>query len=99
MPTNPDVNYRTSGNTNGNTPLRFAVRSGNLAEVKILLKKGADVNAKDETYFMTPLHCAAASGHKEIVELLIEKGAEPESALSGVTLDNQLKGRAASLPY
>ncbi len=200
VPTNPDVNYRTSGNTNGNTPLRFAVRSGNLAEVKILLKKGADVNAKDETYFMTPLHyatvyghkeivelliekgadvnakdendftplhyatvyghkeivelliekgadvnakdetyfmtplhyatvyghkeivelliekgadvnakdetyfmtplhCAAASGHKEIVELLIEKGAEPESALSGVTLDNQLKGRAASLPY
>ncbi|BEU15928.1 hypothetical protein wHmcTK_11110 [Wolbachia pipientis] len=76
VPTNPDVNYRTSGNTNGNTPLRFAVRSGNLAEVKILLKKGADVNAKDETYFMTPLHYATVYGHKEIVELLIEKGAD-----------------------
>ncbi len=76
VPTNPDVNYRTSGNTNGNTPLRFAVRSGNLAEVKILLKKGADVNAKDETDFMTPLHYATVYGHKEIVELLIEKGAD-----------------------
>jgi len=43
--------------------------------VELLLKKGANVNAKDK-YGGTALMYAAVKGHKEVVELLIENGAD-----------------------
>ena len=43
--------------------------------VRLLIAKGADVNAKNDDGG-TPLHIAADWGRKEIVELLIAKGAD-----------------------
>ncbi len=55
--------------------LHDAVASGDLAEVKRLINKGADVNAED-SMGLTPLHMAAGMGRKGAVELLISKGAD-----------------------
>lgn len=55
--------------------LHQAVADGNIEQVKSLIAKGADVNAKDERG-QTPLHFAARRGHEEIVRLLIAEGAD-----------------------
>jgi ankyrin repeat protein len=52
-----------------------AARKGDVAAVKSLLAKGADVNAKTR-YNQTPLMFAAQQGHIEIVKLLLEAGAD-----------------------
>jgi ankyrin repeat protein len=46
--------------------------------VKLLLKKGAELESKDN-YGRTPLWRAAESGHEAVVKLLLEKGGELES--------------------
>src|SRR4030066_296560 len=59
-----------------------AAMQGNITAVKgytetakLLIEKGADVNAKDEFSGMTALIWASSYGHLETVKLLIEKGA------------------------
>ena len=44
--------------------------------VKLLLEKGANVNAKDNGNGAPPLIIAALAGHKEVAEMLIGKGAD-----------------------
>jgi ankyrin repeat protein len=46
--------------------------------VKLLLEKGADLEAKDE-FGRTPLSWAAEEGHEGVVKLLLEKGADLEA--------------------
>jgi ankyrin repeat protein len=58
-----------------NEQLYEAVRRGDAAEVKALLDKGADVNAKFR-YGATALFKAAERGHTEVVKLLLERGAD-----------------------
>jgi ankyrin repeat protein len=58
-----------------NEQLYEAVRRGDAAEVKALLDKGADVNAKYR-YGATALFKAAERGHAEVVRLLLERGAD-----------------------
>lgn len=55
--------------------LLAATRKGDLASVKQLLDKGADVNTKTR-YESTPLFFACDRGHLEIARLLIERGAK-----------------------
>jgi hypothetical protein len=55
------------------SPLYWAVMWGQIDIVKLLIAKGADVNAKDE-YGGTPLHQAAWHGFADIADLLISKG-------------------------
>jgi len=50
-----------------------ASKKGDKEKVELLLKKGANVNAKDSTGDV--LMFASENGHKEVVKLLIEKGA------------------------
>lgn len=59
------------------TPLSFAADRGNVEIVRMLLEKGADVNAKDTFYGGTALTWAADKGHTDIVRLLLAKGAGP----------------------
>jgi ankyrin repeat protein len=55
--------------------LLAASRKGDVAVVKQLLDKGADVNAKNR-YNSTPLFFACDRGHFEVAKLLIERGAD-----------------------
>ncbi len=57
------------------TGLHWAVRRGNMEEVKSEIDRGARIDARD---FLerTPLHIAVLSGHLEIVEHLIDEGAD-----------------------
>lgn len=57
------------------TPLHRAAYQGDVEEVKNLLKRGCDANARD-IYGWTALHDAAMQGHGEIVMLLLEAGAD-----------------------
>jgi hypothetical protein len=54
--------------------IQGAAAKGNIGDVKGLLKRGADVNAKDKAG-MTPLLYAAINGYKDMAELLIAQGA------------------------
>jgi hypothetical protein len=69
----------------GDTPLLWAAGFGHKEVAALLIAKGADVNAKDDTG-MTPLNYAAIGGHTEVTELLIAKGADVNAkAADGVT--------------
>lgn len=59
----------------GWTPLHEACNHSHYNVAQILIKGGADVNAKafEDT---TPLHDAAIVGNLKLVKLLIEKGAD-----------------------
>jgi len=58
-----------------NEQLYEAARKGDVAEVRAVLDKGADVNARFR-YGATALFKAAERGHTEVVKLLIERGAD-----------------------
>jgi hypothetical protein len=57
----------------GNTPLHLTSHSKQIAE--LLIKRGANVNAKDSTG-KTPLHDVAYDGSLSVLKLLIENGAD-----------------------
>ena len=54
--------------------LHKAAAEGNIEQVKLLISKGADVNAKDKL-LRTALHYACEKGHTEVAKLLISQGA------------------------
>ncbi|MBL7185843.1 MAG: ankyrin repeat domain-containing protein [Phycisphaerae bacterium] len=52
-----------------------AANTGKVADVKSLISRGVDVNAKN-AWSQTALHYAASNGHKEIVKVLLAHGAD-----------------------
>jgi len=80
------LNYKTQGdqiadinikNAENYTPLHFVSRDGNLSGVKLLLARGANVNALTIN-LRTPLHIASVRGYTEIIKELLENGANPD---------------------
>jgi ankyrin repeat protein len=67
-----DVNARFGGN--GDTALHRAAARGQVQAVRLLLARGASVNAVDDEG-TTPLVAAAYRGHRQVVKLLLERGA------------------------
>lgn len=65
-------------NDDYDTPLHVAATYGNVATVQLLLRAGADMDAKDANK-MTPLHVAAFYGHVDIVQLLLQSGADKDA--------------------
>ena len=55
---------------------------GSLEDVKILVSRGADVNAVDNDGY-TPLHMAAMSGYPDKAKFLLEKGANLQALTKG----------------
>jgi hypothetical protein len=62
--------------TSLNEELLVATRKNNVEQVKALLAKGADVNAKSP-YGATPLFFACDRSNVEIVKILLDAGADP----------------------
>jgi hypothetical protein len=70
----------------GNTPLHWAAFKNETECVSLLLKFGADANARAHPSGWTPLHDAAYSNSKESIELLLNAGASVDArANSGAT--------------
>ncbi|XP_053595991.1 putative ankyrin repeat protein RF_0381 [Microplitis demolitor] len=65
-----------------NTLLHDAVRLGQLKVVKILVSKGADVNASIRNG-MTPLHIATKRGYLKIMDYLLRNGADVNARCTG----------------
>jgi ankyrin repeat protein len=61
--------------TKGFTPLHSAAWSGNLEAIRVLVKHGADLEARDGTYKATPAEWADYAGRTEAGELLRSFGA------------------------
>jgi len=64
------------------TPLYLAVRGGHLAAAKLLIERGADVNAADDKG-QTALHLSVASAEDSVVKLLAARGANLEARDGG----------------
>ncbi len=65
----------TTGGVAGRTPLMIAARTGNVAVVKLLLAKGADVHARDATG-KSALQLAEEAKNAQVVDLLKQAGAK-----------------------
>jgi ankyrin repeat protein len=68
-----DVNYKNT--SDGLTSLHYAISSGSDDVARLLIEKGADVNALDHDG-TTPLILAAKNDSVFIAKLLLEKGAD-----------------------
>ncbi|XP_066595131.1 uncharacterized protein wtrw [Prorops nasuta] len=60
----------------GVTPLLAACLAGNVACIRLLVKKGADVNSANTINHYTPLHFAAFGDSKEAAIVLLDTGAK-----------------------
>lgn len=68
----------TSWIDSGWSALHLASFSGNAEAARLLLDRGADVNARARTKFKnTPLQAALLSGQYETAKLLLKRGADP----------------------
>ena len=65
-------------NADGSTPLQWAVFNGDVAEVRRLLRAGADVSLANN-YGATPMSLAAEVGNTDILKVLLEAGANADS--------------------
>lgn len=75
-----DVNALTDARHDYRTVLHYAVLSGNLDTVNLLLKQGARVNYSSEYQKPSPLDLAILKGDPELVKLLINAGANVNSS-------------------
>ena len=72
-----DVNVRDDPKTavdctSGYTPLHAAAFHGNVSAIRMLLKHGASVTARDEKYHGTPAGWANHAGHTDARDLILE---------------------------
>ena len=78
------------------TPLIFAAGNGRLEAVKLLLSRGAEVNAQDTFYRARAADMALANGYAEVAVFLVQNGSDADSALAaGVQGNNEALVKAA----
>jgi ankyrin repeat protein len=79
-----DANPRLleEANDKGARPIILAARFGQLGVVKLLIGRGADVNATGASG-STALHYASYYGHEETVAFLLDQGAQANSTMHG----------------
>jgi ankyrin repeat protein len=69
------ANIQATDNDNIKAPLLVVAEKGHKQIVKLLLDKGANVNAQSG-YYGNTLQAASKGGHEAVVQLLLDKGAE-----------------------
>ncbi|CAN7348483.1 ankyrin repeat domain-containing protein [Trinickia sp. LjRoot230] len=74
----------------GENAMMLAALNGDIALVKLLIDKGAEVNKKG----WAPLHYAAANGHDDIVQLLVAHSAYLDAASPNGTTPLMMAARA-----
>jgi hypothetical protein len=81
------VNVKST--TNGATALHMASMEGHTEVVKLLLEKGADVNAKRNDG-VTALYLAEQEGHTDTMQALLDNGAEEKKGalIKGILLSS-----------
>ena len=62
-------------NNYGNSPLHFAILSGESGYARSLINQGADLNMKNQMD-LSPLHLAVFFNNEEVVNALLDKGTE-----------------------
>lgn len=62
------------------TLLHDMAQQGDIAKARLLLDRGADIDAVDDEYRTTPLGMAARWGERRMAAWLIERGADPNKA-------------------
>ncbi len=68
----------------GFTALHLAAFFGSEEAARLLVNRGADVDARGQGWMTgTPLHSAAAGRHARVVQVLLEAGADPNARQSG----------------
>jgi len=72
----PGLTHRRQDDAFGGMGLHAAAKRGHVDAVRLLLKRGADPNARDTGDNATPLHFAAGGGHVETVRALLDAGAD-----------------------
>ena len=77
--TNPGLIASTDDT--GRTPLLWACRGVHLGVVRLLVERGADVNALDGSR-IAPLHSVASRGHLEAASLLVARGARLDARMA-----------------
>jgi ankyrin repeat protein len=65
------------------TPIQMAATKGQLAAVKYLTEKGADVNYVHPLTKMTAFHLAAYDGYEDVVKYLAANGADINKKMRG----------------
>lgn len=81
-----DVNARARYDV---TPLIFAASNGRLEAVKLLLSRGANLNAQDSFYRASAADMAMTNGHPDVVVFLLQSGADGDGILAGGVQANQ----------
>ena len=69
-----DVNQR---DTTGFTALHWTAMTNKQEVAKLLIRKGADINAREFEYKLSPLGVAQSRGFRDMAEFLIKNGAKP----------------------
>lgn len=93
--------YIDARDHNGQTPLHYAIQSGNTEVAKYLIDNGANLNIQDNyyqktntqyVYYKSPLHYAVESGDTEIAKYLVDHGANPniQDAYSSTPLQSAI---------
>jgi hypothetical protein len=71
----PIVDAVNARDSRDNTPLTIAAKNGQYEMARMLLDKGAEVNAQGGLYG-NALYAASDEGHEQVVKMLLDKGAE-----------------------
>jgi hypothetical protein len=78
------------------TPLIFAAGNGKFDAVKLLVSRGADVNAQDTFYRARAADMAMTNGYADVAIFLVQNGSDADSALTtGVAMNNDALLKAA----
>jgi ankyrin repeat protein len=82
-----DPSLATAWSADGFTSLHFAAFFGHPAAAKLLVERGAELEARstNEQFALDarPLHSAAAAGRREVCEVLLDAGADVNAVQHG----------------